>query len=139
MRWEVCMPDWDGTGLPPAAAARMDRFARSGLRTSLLSVPGAAGVESVGLTPVGEVMGCMVQQIGWQGYGGCGYYGYGGYAPARTITSTEQRRYAGYRPYVDALYRGYRTAIARMVTEATRMGADGIVGVRLTAQHMAGS
>ncbi|MDT7796939.1 MAG: hypothetical protein QOI78_372, partial [Actinomycetota bacterium] len=35
------MPDWDGRGLPPVAQARVDRFAASGLKTSLLSVPGA--------------------------------------------------------------------------------------------------
>jgi uncharacterized protein YbjQ (UPF0145 family) len=135
------MPDWDGVGLPPAAEARMERFGRSGLRTSLLPVAGAAGIESVGLTPVGEVMGCMVQQIGWQGYGGCGYYGFGsgyGYSPG-TVTSGQAQRFGGYRPYVDALYRGYNTALRRMSTEATRMGADGIVGVRLTAEHMSGS
>jgi uncharacterized protein YbjQ (UPF0145 family) len=132
---------WDGTGLPPVAAERMRRFARSGLRTSLLSVPGAAGVESVGLTPVGEVMGCMVQQIGWQGYGGCGYYGYGysGGYQSRTVLSSESARYSGFRPYVDALYRGYRTALSRMSIEATRMGADGIVGVRLEQKHLTGN
>jgi uncharacterized protein YbjQ (UPF0145 family) len=129
---------WDGTGLPPAAEARMERFARSGLRTSLLPVAGAAGVESVGLTPVGEVMGCMVQQIGWQGYGGCGYYGFGGYG-SRTVTSGQGQGFAGYRPYVDALYRGYRTALQRMCTEAARMGADGVVGVRLRTEHMGNS
>ncbi|MDT7635339.1 MAG: hypothetical protein QOI50_7269, partial [Pseudonocardiales bacterium] len=72
------MADWDGRGLPPVAAARVARFASGGLRTSLLSVPGAAGVESVGLRPVGEVMGCIVQHIGFAGWQGCGYYGFGG-------------------------------------------------------------
>jgi len=38
-------------------------------------VPGAVGVESVGLRPVGEVMGCIVQHIGFAGWRGCGYYG----------------------------------------------------------------
>lgn len=129
------MTDWDGHGLPPAAAARMARFAQSGLRTSLLPVAGAAGVESVGLSPVGEVMGCMVEQIGWQGYGGCGLgYGYGsgfGYS-APTVVSGQASRFGGYKPYVDALYRGYRTALDRMSSEAAQMGGDGIVGVRLT-------
>jgi uncharacterized protein YbjQ (UPF0145 family) len=135
------MPDWDGSGLPPAAEARMQRFASSGLKTSLLPVAGAAGVESVGLTPVGEVMGCMVQQIGWQGYGGCGYYGYGysGYYNPNVVTSSDRQRFAGYRPYVDALYRGYRTALARLSTEASRMGADGIVGIRLSERHLTGN
>jgi hypothetical protein len=51
--------------LPPVARARVDRFAGSGLRTSLLTVPGAVGVEAAGLTPIGEVMGCIVERMGW--------------------------------------------------------------------------
>ena len=141
------MADWDGHGLPPAAAARMERFGRSGLRTSLLPVAGAAGVEAVGLSPVGEVMGCMVEQIGWQGYRGCGYgygyqyggYGYGGGYSTPTVTSGQSgSQYSGYKPYVDALYRGYNTALERMVTEAVQVGADGVVGVRLSAQRLGG-
>ncbi|MFN2534921.1 MAG: hypothetical protein ABR528_06680 [Pseudonocardiaceae bacterium] len=69
------MAEWDGRGLPPVAAERMARFARSGLRTSLLTVPGAVGAQSVGFDPVGEAMGCIVEHIGWSGFGGCGYIG----------------------------------------------------------------
>jgi uncharacterized protein YbjQ (UPF0145 family) len=162
------MADWDGRGLPPVAAARVARFASSGLRTSLLSAPGAAGVESVGLSPVGEVMGCIVEHIGFSGWQGCGYYGFGGLGGGlggfggglggglgggvpgtvgggiaggvgpRTVTSSGSR-YSGFAPYVDALYRGYRTALARMVAEATAIGADGVVDVRLRVNHMENS
>jgi uncharacterized protein YbjQ (UPF0145 family) len=130
------MTEWDGSGLPPAAAARMQRFQAHGVRTSLLDVPGVTSVSGVGLLPVGEVMGCMVQHIGWQGFGGCGYYGPGAGWGLGTVTSGTNTRYAGYRPYVDALYRGYDTAIGRMVIEAQAMGADGVVGVRLTVEHL---
>jgi uncharacterized protein YbjQ (UPF0145 family) len=98
-----------------------------------------ASVTVVGLPPVGEVMGCIVEHIGWQGFGGCGYYGPGaGWAAGRgaTVTSGQGARYAGYKPYVDALYRGYDTALARMVLEAQAMGADGVVGVRLSVTHL---
>lgn len=118
------MTDQDGSWLPEAAHTRLARFSSSGVRTSLLSVGAAVGVESVGLTPVAEVMGCIVQQIGWTGtagYGLGGAYGYG---------------VANFRPYVQALYHGYNTALARMVTEASAMGADGVVGVRLTRSHL---
>jgi uncharacterized protein YbjQ (UPF0145 family) len=163
---EVRVADWDGRGLPPVAAARVARFASGGLRTSLLSVPGAAGVESVGLRPVGEVMGCIVQHIGFAGWQGCGYYGFGGGfggglggglgggfgggipgtfgggiaggVNPRTVTSSG-RGYSGYRPYVDALYRGYGTALSRMVAEAQAIGADGVVGVQLRVTHMENS
>ncbi|MFI5591833.1 heavy metal-binding domain-containing protein [Amycolatopsis sp. NPDC051758] len=42
-------------------APRIRRYTTSGLRTSLLSVPGAVGAEAVGLRPIGEVMGCVVE------------------------------------------------------------------------------
>jgi uncharacterized protein YbjQ (UPF0145 family) len=128
--------EWDGRGLPPVAAERVRRAAAGGAWTSLLSAPAAAGLEAVGLEPVGEVMGSIVQRIGWAGYQGCGTYGLGW--GARTVTSSSGR-YAGYGPYVDALTRGYRTALDRMVTEAAAIGADGVVGIALTQTGMEGS
>lgn len=128
------MADWDGLGLPPVAAERMRRFAATGLRTSLLTVPGAVGVHAAGFDPVGEVMGCIVEHIGWSGFGGCGYsggFGNGGV----TVTSSGPGGFVGFGPYVDALYRGYGTALARMVEEAVAMDADGVVGVRLSVSQ----
>lgn len=139
------MTQWDGRGLPPVAAERMRRFASTGLRTSLLTVPGAAGVQSVGFDPVGEVMGCIVQHIGWAGFGGCGYWGGGagmlggfsGYGlSSGPVTSSGRAGFVGYGPYVDALYHGYGTALARMTEEAAAIGADGIVGVRLSVSDL---
>ncbi|MGH3722000.1 MAG: heavy metal-binding domain-containing protein [Pseudonocardiaceae bacterium] len=129
------MTAWDGRGLPPVAAERMRRFAHTGLRTSLLTVPGAAGVQSVGFDPVGEVMGCIVEHIGWSGFGGCGYFGGFGIAGG-TVTSSGSARFVGFGPYVDALYRGYGTALGRMTEEAAAMDADGVVGVRLSVSHL---
>jgi uncharacterized protein YbjQ (UPF0145 family) len=137
----LLVSDWDGRGLPPAAAARMERFRVDGVRTSLLDVSGAVSTSGVGLPPIGEVMGCIVLHLGWQGFGGCGNYGnYGGFGNSAnwatpTVTSGQQQRYGGYRPYVDAMYAGYNTAIGRLVTEAQTMGAHGIVGVRLSVNH----
>jgi uncharacterized protein YbjQ (UPF0145 family) len=125
--------EWDGRGLPPVAAERARRAAAGGAWTSLLSAPAAAGLRVAGFEPVGEVMGSMVQQIGWSGYRGCG--GYGGWA-APTITSSDPTRFAGFRPYVDALDRGYGTAMSRMAQEAATIGADGVVGVALTMSHL---
>lgn len=113
------MAGTDGDWLPEAARARLARYDAVGLTTSLLSVPGAVGVESVGITPVGEVMGCIVQSIGW-----AGNYGYGSYLNYSSGID--------FGPYVRALYHGFDTALARMTTEARAMGADGVVGVRLT-------
>jgi len=118
------MASTDGAWLPAAARDRLERFSSSGVRTSLLSVAGAVGVESVGLTPVAEVMGCIVQQIGFTGMSG---YGMGGAYGLGQVN---------FRPYVESLYRGYNTALARMVAEAAAMGADGVVDVRLTRSHL---
>jgi uncharacterized protein YbjQ (UPF0145 family) len=132
------------------AAERIARFAQTGLRTSLLSVPSAAGAASVGFDTVGEVMGCIVEHIGFSGWGGCGYWGPGllggmtglpnGFAgPLGVGTRTSSSGgFGGYRPYVDALYHGYATALDRMVIEAGEMGADGVVGVRLGVHGLDG-
>jgi uncharacterized protein YbjQ (UPF0145 family) len=130
---------WDGRGLPPVARARIARAATDGVRTSLLSVPGAVGLQAGGFEMVGEVLGSTVMQISWAGFGGCGWYGggYGGgfYGPG-TVTSSQSASWSGYAPYVDALKQGRNTAMSRMVQEATALGADGVVGVKLTDTRM---
>jgi uncharacterized protein YbjQ (UPF0145 family) len=131
--------DWDGRGLPPVAAERVRRAAAGGPWTSLLTAPAAAGLEVAGFDPVGEVMGSIVQQIGWSGYRGCGVWGGGiGGWNATTVTSSTRQRFAGYGPYVDALNHGYETAMSRMLDEAATIGADGVVGVALTTDHLDG-
>ena len=70
---------WDGRGLPPVAAARVHRAASGGPWTSMLTVPSAAGLSATEFEPVGEVMGSIVQNVGWSGYGGCGAWGAGGF------------------------------------------------------------
>src|SRR6266542_3408346 len=116
---------WDGRGLPPVARARIARAAADGVRTSLLSANGAAGLEASGFDVVGEVLGTIVMQISWAGFGGCGYVpmmgGFGGtgwgFGPG-TVTSGSGSRWTGYAPYVDALKAGRNTALDRMVSEA---------------------
>lgn len=122
---EVTVAGTDSNWLPEVARARLARYDETGLRTSLLPVAGAVGIESVGLSPVGEVMGCIVQNIGWTG--GLNY-GMGGFVGSLS-----------FQPYVQALYHGYDTALGRMTTEAKAMGADGIVGIRLTRSALAES
>ncbi|MEV7038941.1 heavy metal-binding domain-containing protein [Amycolatopsis sp. NPDC051061] len=106
------MPEWDGRGLPPVARARVERYAASGLKTSLLSVPGAVGAEVAGFTPVGEVMGCIVQQVGWTG-------------PA-AWAGDQVKLLSG------MLRQGYATALDRLGQEATALGADGVLGIEVT-------
>jgi hypothetical protein len=163
------MTTWDGRGLPPAAQARIERFGSNHVRTSLLSVPAAASLDHVGFDTVGEVMGCMVSQISWTGWGGCGYFGYGGgmggvygrgyggwkrgtpfgtlgtppmtstVPPAGTTRPSSGGGYSGFAPYVDGIHAGYDTALQRMLLEAAAIGADGVVGVRLSVNHLSDS
>jgi uncharacterized protein YbjQ (UPF0145 family) len=131
---------WDGRGLPPVAAKRIARAAADGVRTSLLPVNGAAGLEASGFEVVGEVLGTIVMQISWTGFGGCGYYPMGGYGfSPGTVTSSAGTAWAGYAPYVQALKHGRNTALQRMIIEASALGADGVVGVRLTDERMDGN
>src|SRR6478735_255570 len=127
---------WDGHGLPPQAQERMQRAARSKVAGSLLSAPEAAALAAVGFSPVGEVMGCIVQHAGWAGYG-CGYsYGWNA---SRTVSSGNAASWAGLTPYVKAVYAGWHTALRRLVQEATALGADGVVGIQLSETHLGAS
>jgi uncharacterized protein YbjQ (UPF0145 family) len=115
------MADWDGRGLPPVASARVERFASSGLRTSLLSVPAAVGIETAGFTPIGEVMGCTVQNVS-------PLLGIGG-----TMGSLSME------PYAASLRQGYDTALDRLKQEAVAIGADGVVGITFTTTNVTDS
>jgi uncharacterized protein YbjQ (UPF0145 family) len=143
--------EWNGQGLPPAAQARMERGRAGGPPASLFGISGQAALEACGFSVVGEVMGCIVQHIGFTGYGGCGYYGpsgYGGggwaaganrmggpgYQPA--VRSSSGGGFAGFAPYVDALYHGYDTAVLRMLLECRDLRGDGVVGVTLDQRHL---
>jgi uncharacterized protein YbjQ (UPF0145 family) len=97
----------------------------------MLTVPSAAGLSATEFEPVGEVMGSIVQNVGWSGYGGCGAWGAGGFGLGGTFGPMAP--VPAFEPYVAALRHGYDTALQRMQLEAEGIGADGIVGVSLTA------
>jgi len=122
----------------------MERGRSSPVHSSLLSVPGHVGVEACGFSVVGEVMGCIVESIGFTGWAGCGYGGYGNYGGyggiyggvSTTVTSGQAGGWVGYAPYVDALYHGFDTALYRMLLECQSLGGDGVVGVQLDQRHL---
>jgi len=148
MTGDVTVDGWDGRGLPPVARARVERAAAGEVRTSLLSADGLAGLEVAGFEAVGEVLGTTVMQIGWSGWGGCGWQpGWGGASnlgflggprPGEPVTMTGATRWSGYEPYAKAIRRGRDTTLGRMRQEAAALGADGVVGVRLTEERMEG-
>ncbi len=118
---------WDGEGLPAVAQARLAR--EGSVRSSLLSVGGALSAEVVGLRPIGDVMGVIVEHVGWQGLG-CPSYGFGGtYRGAGTVVSGTGGSWTGLGGYAQALYRGYDTALDRLMQEAAALGAHGVIGV----------
>jgi uncharacterized protein YbjQ (UPF0145 family) len=106
------VPRWEEHALPPAAQARFDRFSPSGPKTSLLGVPGAVGAAAAGFTPVGDVMGCVVHQVGF----------------------TDPGPWAADRIKQLALIlrQGYETALGRLTEEAAGLGAHGVLGIEFT-------
>jgi uncharacterized protein YbjQ (UPF0145 family) len=135
----VTVDGWDGRGLPPVARARIERAAAGGVRTSLLSADGLAGLEVAGFDVVGEVLGTAVMQIGFSGYGGCGWSpGFTGGYYGGPASVSRPSRWSGYEPYARAVREGRDTALDRMLQEAAALGADGVVGVRFTDERMEG-
>lgn len=96
-----------------------------GAFTSDLTVEEFAAIRSVGFSPVGQVLGSAVYNVGWN-YTGCGYYrglgGFGGWAaaPVVPVAATQQ-----------LLSKARHQALRRMRQECVELGGDGVVGVRL--------
>ncbi len=127
---------FEGGDLPPAALSRLERARRSGVRSSLLSVDAQIGLGAAGFVFVGEVMGCVVAHLGWQGYVGCGWYGAFGVPAAVTTQIATPGSTAAFAPYVDALDSSWRLALERMLEECRAIGGDGVVGVRLEERRL---
>jgi hypothetical protein len=128
--------------LPEAAVRRM----QSGSFSSGLSVPDFAACLELGLEPVALVQGFCVMQWGWYGPGsgyarGLSPYAYGSqgdgsysetYRCPHGYVSAEHRSWGQNleQPWVEAAWtQGYGSAYARMIEEATDIGAHGVIGV----------
>ena len=127
------------SGLPPAAAARMEEIRRSGTWGSALSADEFTAIRSVGFEPTGQVLGAAVYNLGYTGGYGCagawtGYYNSPmTFGPLQTVTQTSsQGGMTSFAPMVRALYDARHAAINRMTTECSALGGHGIVGVKLT-------
>jgi hypothetical protein len=132
-----------GSAELPEAAVR--RF-RSGAFSSGLTVPDFAACLQLGLEPVGLVQGFCVMQWGWYGAGSSFMRGSNPYtmgAQSEGAYSESYRCPHGYvsaehrmwgqnleQPWVEAAWSaGYGAAYARMLDEATALGAHGVIGV----------
>ncbi len=106
--------------LPVHARERLEAMSGQGgqrrLFTSDLSVNEFLLVKEIGFEPVGMVVGCSIYHIGFQ---------QANWNQNQEMTVLSQ-----------AMYHARELAMSRMEEEADALGADGIVGVRLTAKHM---
>jgi uncharacterized protein YbjQ (UPF0145 family) len=128
--------------LPLKAQERLADLASRQVFTSDLSVAEFEVIRSVGFEPVGQVMGSCVYQIGYAGYGSCGWVG-GGFSPGGWSTTAGLRLGTafggGFEPLVHALRDVRHRAMERARAEAAALGGDGVVAVRLTMSRFPGT
>ena len=98
-------------GVPEAGTARLEQN-RSGLFTSDLSVNEFLLVRQAGFQPLGLVIGSSIYHIGFQ--------------------QAQWKKNQEMEVLSQAMYEARELAMTRMEEEAEQLGADGIVGVRLT-------
>jgi uncharacterized protein YbjQ (UPF0145 family) len=119
--------------------ARRDR-GEPGSFTSDLTVEEFAAIRSVGFSPVGQVLGSGVFQVGWSSTR-CGYSYIGGLsgtfgggvwtsarAPVVAVPATQA-----------LLGQARHRAVQRMSQECAGLGGDGVVGVRLSVRPFYGN
>jgi uncharacterized protein YbjQ (UPF0145 family) len=116
-------------GIPLSAERRLSELrgtqgaggGRVGSFTSDLSVSGFALCHQLGLTPLSQVMGSSIYQMGYQGAWGQMQGGYGGGAMIELDTLSQ------------ALNEVRERALHRLAEEAHQIGADAVVGVETRA------
>jgi uncharacterized protein YbjQ (UPF0145 family) len=101
-------------GLPEGASKRLQELEK-GLFTSDLSVNEFLLIKEVGFHPVGFVMGSSIYHTGIQ---------------TRKWSQSQELT-----KLTEAMYNARELAMTRMEEEATELGADGIVGVRLDVNY----
>jgi uncharacterized protein YbjQ (UPF0145 family) len=107
-------------GIPLSAERRLKELGeRGGSFTSDLSVNGFALCHQLGLTPMSQVMGSSIYQMGYQGTWGAGY-GSGGILLELDTLSQALNEVRG-------------RALVRLGEEARHVGADAVVGVQTRA------
>jgi uncharacterized protein YbjQ (UPF0145 family) len=125
---EASIAELEAGRLPIRAQQRLAMLRADASFTSDLSVAEHHAVRSVGFTPIAQVMGSCVYQLGYGGWG-CGSWqavGLGGYGVPYLSHVVEA---TGWR---ETLEGAQRTAIERMRLECEGLQADGIVAVQMT-------
>lgn len=119
---------------------RVSRLKRRRATSGLLSVEESAALSSVGFQQCSEVIGAVayaVTPIGFYASGLAPTAGWGASGSTvprayRTYTSSKTSAAVGTPATITAMKAGYRTALERLLEEASAVGADGVVGVRVT-------
>ena len=140
--------DLHGSGLPPAAQARLAELRQTRSWGSSLDVSEFAAISKVGFQPAGQVLGAAVYNIGDAGdedcpYGLAVYRGEGNRAyqppgtglrlgPGPVQPPVGAAAIGSARPLVSVLYQARRAAISRMTAECAELGGLGVIGVTLT-------
>jgi uncharacterized protein YbjQ (UPF0145 family) len=115
-------------GIPVSAERRLQELRegkRGGSFTSDLSINGFALTHQLGLTPVSQVMGSSIYQMGYQGaWGRSGSWGAVGVGSTFMIELET---------FSQALNQVRSRALSRLAEEATHVGADAVVEVETRA------
>lgn len=124
---------------------RLDRLRKQRVSSGLSTVEGSAALSTVGFEQVSEVVGAAAFVVSTTGFytvgarpwsssstGPTAWRTGGSRSAPRTYTSSAASVAVGTPPMMTALKEGYRTALSRLVAEARAVGADGVVGVRIT-------
>jgi uncharacterized protein YbjQ (UPF0145 family) len=127
-RQEESLAAIEAGGIPLAAQERLDslRDRTDGFFTSDLSVAEFALIREAGFRPVTQVMGTCFFQMGWSGRSGgpgASLWGTGWVGGSGSAFELEQQ--------TEAWNEARGRALARLSEEATRAGADAVVGVHL--------
>ncbi len=104
-------PPLDASGVPQAGDARLADIAAGKVFTSDLSVNEFVLVQEAGFEPLSMVVGSSMFHVGIQ---------IGRWKQSMELDVLTQ-----------AMYHGRTNAMSRMLAEATKVGADGVVGMRL--------
>jgi uncharacterized protein YbjQ (UPF0145 family) len=131
-----------GEELPAAATARMAGMRASGTWGSSLTSGEFAAIRSVGFEPVGQVFGAAVFGVAY----GDGYscprtsalsrdaaeIPPSGQQPESIGQGRERDDHGPLGPLVRAMDQARRTAVERMTAQCVQLGADGVVGLRVS-------
>lgn len=108
-------------------SGRTSEPSSAGIWVSMGPVPSSVAVQTVGIVPIGDVMGAIATRIGWRGSGP--FDPHTGRTRYGTTTSGDGSGALGYRPYARSVDRTHTEALRRLLAEATMRHADGVIGI----------